>query len=57
MFTPVPGTNPADVEVRATERAAEQERRAQEEMARNAIRRETRGPSLIDRVLRRLRRR
>jgi hypothetical protein len=57
MFTPVPGSNPDDVVVRATERAAEQERRTQEEMARNAIRRETRGPSLIQRVLGRLRRR
>lgn len=55
MFTPGPGTNPADVEVRGTERAAEQERRTREEMARNAVLRETHRPSLIDPALRRLR--
>jgi hypothetical protein len=55
VFTPVPGTNPEDVEVRATERAAEQERRTKEVMVRNAVLRETHRPSLIERALRRLR--
>lgn len=59
---PVPGTNPVDVEARARERAAEQDRRVVREAAERQIGQELsagtpadRPESLIARVRRRLR--
>jgi hypothetical protein len=58
-MTLVPGNNPFDVQVRAEERAAEEDRRAREAAARGAMSRRpvNERVSLVERVRRLLRRR